>query len=84
MSFDIDYGIQMCTICYRGSFNQGFFPTTVPTKINTWGRGGPVYGPQMWEEEGSMSGSSDDRKDRHYRQRRDFDNTRNGEMYSKL
>ncbi|XP_060592331.1 uncharacterized protein LOC132747038, partial [Ruditapes philippinarum] len=66
----------------RGSFNNGFFPNTIPTKISTWGRNNPVgrlYGPQTWDDE-SMSRSTDDGK--HHRSRRDNDFMRADEMYS--
>ena len=70
---------------FRGSFNQGFFPTVVPTKINTWSRGGPVYGPQVWDDGSSQSGSTDERKERRHRRARDreYDNRDRGETYGK-
>ena len=56
----------------------------MPTKITTWGRGGPVYGPQMYEEETSMSVLSDERKKRRHRREREREyDKRPGEMYGK-
>ncbi|XP_053372780.1 uncharacterized protein LOC123559692 [Mercenaria mercenaria] len=66
----------------RGSFNNGFFPHTIPTKISTWGRNNPVgrlYGPQSWGDE-SVSASTDEGK--HHRTRRDNEFMRTDEMYS--
>ncbi|XP_052806502.1 mucin-4-like [Mya arenaria] len=57
--------------------NNGFFPTAMPTKINTWGRNDSAYRPQEWEEESSTSsGSSDDvRRKRKYKDRDNYGET---------
>ncbi|XP_052803968.1 uncharacterized protein LOC128234050 isoform X2 [Mya arenaria] len=57
--------------------NNGFFPTAMPTKINTWGRNDSAYRPQEWEVESSTSsGSSDDvRRKRKYKGRENYGET---------
>ena len=62
----------------RETFNNGFFPTGMPTKINTWGRGDPVYGPQVWDDDSSSTST-----DNKYRRQRYRDNDREPEMYGK-
>ena len=56
---------------YR-SFSEGFFPSVMPTKINTGARSDPFYHPQTWENESSNSDSTDDRI--RWYHRREFDN----------
>ncbi|KAL4229260.1 Mucin-4 [Mactra antiquata] len=44
----------------RGSFNNGFFPHMMPTKISTWGRRTDpigIYGPNTWDDDSTSTTS---------------------------
>jgi hypothetical protein len=57
---------------YRQTFDHhgAFFPSVMPTKINTIGRNDPVYVPYTWDDQSTLSASSSDDNTKKRRRRR--------------
>ena len=64
--------LYICKILFhRQTFDHGgFFPSVLPTKINTIGRNDPVYVPYNWDDQSTISASSSDDNNRKRRRRR--------------